>query len=155
MGGFSSIIPTITIDTDANQYSYDGSDILLSNDSEKIVSSTTEVKVKEIKITKLRPTSNVTLRIYFEHCVTDSSIMIFSRIKRNGVSVGVLYGTGLVYWTPVSQDLTGWNENDTIELWCYITDPTYRGKVRNFRVLGKFVPFYGVPYPIKGENTMV
>ena len=108
-----------------------GDNLCVSSDSVKETTSETYVKAKEIKV--YRPG---TYRIKFDLAIVGIGLTAYGRIYRNGSPIGTERsnsdGTDITF----SEDTTGWEEGDLIQLYHHHTGGTGSegASVRNFRV---------------------
>ncbi len=75
-------------------------------------------------------------RISFEMKTSNVGNVVYGRIYRNGVAVGTERSTTLISYTTYSQDITGWSEGDTIQLYTYAGSMGIRPYVQEFLVYG-------------------
>lgn len=107
------------------------SDVLQgSDDSEETVTDLSYTKYKQLTLTGV----GGELRIKFD--LKDTSGAVYGKVYRNGVAVGAEQSMS-GDWETKSEDIAGWSDGDTIELWCKYS--TAIGQVRNFRVYGSGV----------------
>lgn len=77
-----------------------------------------------------------TLRIKFDIKETSGSQTYFAKIYRNGSPVGTERSTTSSTYATFSEDLAGWSDGDTCEVYVKssVAGPTNTGYIRNFRV---------------------
>lgn len=105
-----------------------GSILLVSANNEQFSNSDTYEKVKEIKLGNIKNE----LRVSFD-LKKDNSGNAYGRIYRNGVAVGTERITSSTSYVNYSEDLSGWSEGDTVELWIH-RDSIATAYVQNFHV---------------------
>lgn len=108
------------------------SDVL--RDSEDAVTNISQTTyTKELEITVPAGIISGTLRIKFAINETSSGTS-YGRIYKNGVAVGTQRSTLDSAYTTYSEDISDWQEGDTIELWAYHNIGSGNGNVKEFRV---------------------
>lgn len=107
-----------------------------SDDSEASTSSTTMSKLKSITFNPSPPAEVclTTLRIKFDLKTTTVGYAAYGQIYKNSVAVGTLQSTTSTSYVTFTQDIGGWNVNDTIELWAKIANAAATASVQNFRI---------------------
>jgi len=110
-----------------------GNALLIKEDSEGSSNSLSPIKVREFQLDK-----GGTLRIKFDIASPGPAITSYGRIYRNGTAVGILRsvapGAG---WATYSQDISGWEPGDLVQLYVHgtgITAETKSGLFRNVRI---------------------
>ena len=103
-----------------------------SNDSVENIPSTSYSKIKDIGPVPPGILSG-TLRIKFAINETSTGTS-YGRIYKNGVAVGTARSTLDATYTTYSEDISDWQEGDTIELWGYHNIGSGNGNVKEFRV---------------------
>lgn len=116
-------------------YSSSASDVLKdSNDSEETFTVTSYTKQKDVGPVP-KGLFNGTLRIKFALKRSGDAANIYGKIYRNGAAVGTERMNDTAAYVTYSEDIPGWNEDDTIELWCYrTTGGVATGYCKEFRV---------------------
>ncbi len=109
-----------------------GSDTYHAHDAEVDTTNTTYTKVKTITLGFL---PNGTLRLYFEIKNEALAETTYGRIYRNGVAVGTEQSVTGTTYTGFTENISGWSENDTLELYIYTSNGSYRAFAQNFRIL--------------------
>lgn len=114
------------------------SDVLLNSDDTEEYKYGQEYEVqKEFDPLLLNLHSNdSTLRIKFDIKTSANLNDVYGRIYRNGVAVGTERTTSSIIYTTYSQDISGWSEDDLIQLYTYSGAMGVRPYVENFRVYG-------------------
>ena len=108
-------------------------DLRYSDDSVENIPTTSYTKIKELDPVPAG-ILNGTLRIKF--AMNQTGIWTsYGQIYCNGVAVGTQRSNTGAYAT-YSEDITGWTEDDTIELWARCTSGTGDGNVKEFRAYG-------------------
>lgn len=121
---------------DAIGIRYDASeDLLKAEDDEVSTTSSEYVKLVTITIPNTPPIFSSTLRIKFDLKVDAYPWTALGYIYRNGVAVGTHQVTTETDWVTKSQDIAGWGNEDTIELWLKRTDAG-TAYAQNFRIYG-------------------
>lgn len=105
-----------------------GDKLEFSNDTEKETTLNSYVKMKEIQVCRAG-----TLRIKFDLKTNYLTRKFYGQLKRNGVDVGTEQEEPGTSYQTKSQDISGWSEGDTLELWCHGT-LSEGGWCRNFRI---------------------
>mgnify|MGYP000856854040 CR=1 FL=1 len=115
---------------------YTASDNLLaSHDAEQTMRGTSYVKLKTITIP-----SGGQFRIKFDLHSSDG-FTACARIYRNGVAVGTERRTTSSSYVTQSEDISGFQAGDTVELWArMIGTSNWDVYVRNFRLYGTPIP---------------
>ncbi|RLI83826.1 MAG: hypothetical protein DRP01_08800 [Archaeoglobales archaeon] len=108
-----------------------GSDVYHAHDAEVQTGAATYTKLKTITLGFL---PNETLRIHFEIRSGSGSDTVYSKVYRNGTPVGTEQSTTSDTYVAFTENISGWNEGDTLELWGYQTGYTNL-YVQNFRIL--------------------
>lgn len=126
---------TLQVPPKASDYAI-GSVLLASSDSELTIDDASYTKRKSIKIPR-----KGTLTIKFSLRRVDGTV--YGRIYRNGVAVGTEQSLGTSSTTEFSEDISGWSEQDEIQLYCKTTLTNY---VSNFRVYADTVTNETVVY---------
>ena len=117
-------------------------DLLHSNDPEKLVTELVYAKVKEIQLIQ-EPYPFASLQFYIDtYNIGGNTVKV--KLYRNGVAIGAEHtsnsdGTWAAFTDDI--DFTDLAIDDTFEIWGYRTGGIL-GKVRNFRVYAKETPFY-------------
>lgn len=108
-------------------------DLRESDDTEDTFTDATFVKQKEL-VTVPKGIFNGALRLKFSLKRSGDAATVHGRIYRNGVAVGTDQTRTVDSYEIFSEDITGWYEDDTIELWCYRdTAGTATGYCDDFR----------------------
>lgn len=108
------------------------SDVL--RDSEDAITNISQTSyTKELEITVPAGIISGTLRIKFAMNETASGTS-YGKIYKNGVALGSQRSTLGATYTTYSEDLSDWQEGDTIELWAYHNAGSGNGNVKEFRV---------------------
>jgi hypothetical protein len=112
-------------------------DILIANDAQQIITSTTYVLVKEIKLVfPINPNSTLRFRFF----LTAPSGQGYGRIYRNGVPIGT------EHVSPPNQEwiedlpATNWDKNDKLQLWMH-SSVGNNVSVINYRICGALCDF--------------
>lgn len=114
------------------------STLINSDDSEVSHNLTIYTKVKEFDPLPEDLFSNETeLRIAFD-MKSSIAALVYARVYRNGVFVGLVQSTGSTTYTNHSQDITGWSAGDIIQLYTNSYDSGRTVYIQNFRVHGNF-----------------
>lgn len=87
-----------------------GDYLLATNAGERVTTSATYVKLKEIKIAK-----SGTYRIWFTLRETSGGVAAYGRVYRNDVAVGTERNASAL--TSFSEDIGGWVAGDRIQVW--------------------------------------
>ena len=108
--------------------------LMVSSDTERSTNSTEYVKLKEIKIPK-----GGTLRIAMTLTTTQSDFYVYARIYRNNTPVGTerRAPSGGDFF----EEISGWTENDLVQIWCKSGHYLVSCNISNFRI-------YATPYLI-------
>lgn len=76
-----------------------------------------------------------TLRIYFELRSIDGAYA-YGKVRRNGSAVGTERSTTSSSWVSYTEDISGWDIDDKIQLYIKSGFDGYEMQAQNFRVLG-------------------
>ena len=108
-------------------------DLLLSADTMRNTSSLTPVLVKEFEIIV-----DGDFRIAFDiRKYTGTVATAYAQIYKNDVAVGTERSNAGTTWVNYSEDLTGWERTDKIQLYLWAGEGASRNaQIRNFRVYG-------------------
>ncbi len=114
------------------------SDVLMNSDDTEEYKYGQEYEVqKEFDPTLLNLHSNDSeFRIKFELKTSNVGNDVYARIYRNGVAVGTERMSISATYTTYSEDISGWSEDDLIQLYTYSGAMGVRPYVQNFRVYG-------------------
>ena len=118
-------------------------DLRDSNDSIEAIPGTPYTKIKDIGPVPDGVLDGA-LRIKFAINETSTGTS-YGRIYRNGVAVGTARSVTSDTYTTYSEDISGWHEGDTIELWGYHSLSGGDGNVKEFRVYCDYVETTLVP----------
>jgi len=106
-----------------------GNNLIYSSDAEAYVSNNPMQKIKEATI-------NIggAYRIYYEAWCYPGTTSIDTQIYKNGVAIGTIH-----YYTGSSplgytEDISGWNAGDKIQIYAQTAQEEYTGGIRYFRV---------------------
>jgi len=115
-------------------------ELLKSDDSIESSNSTSYVKIKDFTGLVGNLIGSLSeLRIKFDLRNDFANSGAVGRIYKNGVAHGTEQTSSLVAYATKSEDISGWSDGDTIELWIKNDDgPTETTYVRNLRVYGRF-----------------
>ena len=112
-------------------------DLMNSDDTEELKYGQEYGVQKEFDPILLNLHSNDSeFKIEFEMKTSNAGNTVYGRIYRNGVAVGTERSTSSTTYTPYSEDITGWSEDDLIQLYTYAGTMGIRPYVMNFRVRG-------------------
>lgn len=118
-------------------YAYGGvsDNVLIGWNSEATTTNTSYTKLKTLTLgSYLKP--NRTLRLKFD--LKASSSTSYARIYRNGSPMGTERITSSVTYVTYSEDISGWNPGDAIELYVKSTAGN-TASIQNFRICGDMV----------------
>ena len=119
-------------------YAYGGvsNNVLISWDTPASTTNTSYTKLKTFTLgAYLKP--NRTLRLKFDLKATSNTS--YATIYRNGSPVGTERITSSVSYVTYSEDISGWNPSDAIELYVKSSDAGNTASVQNFRICGDMV----------------
>ncbi len=108
-----------------------GTDVYHSHDAEVFRNASPYAKLKTITLTHI---PNAILRVYFEMKINTGGSGAFGQVYRNGVSVGTARNNASVSYVAYTENIAGWSEGDTLELWGYSSNAA-GAYFRNFRIL--------------------
>jgi len=119
-------------------YAYGGvsNNVLISWDTPASTTNTSYTKLKTFTLgAYLKP--NRTLRLKFDLKTTSNTS--YATIYRNGSPVGTERITSSVSYVTYSEDISGWNPSDAIELYVKSSDAGNTASVQNFRICGDMI----------------
>lgn len=111
--------------------------ILAAADTERSTTSTTLVKLKEIKVL-----ADGLYRVSHEVRSGIDGYYTVSQIYKNGVAYGIQHKPSSVNYTPYSEDLA-FNKNDLVQLYVTTQTASSPAYIRNFRVTGNALADWG------------
>ncbi|TZE82010.1 hypothetical protein FWJ32_07195 [Calorimonas adulescens] len=107
---------------------YTVGDIVLIQDAwTPEINSTTPTKTYEKRIDR-----SGSLRIKFGAKVGATSITGYAQIYRNGSPVGTLRSTTSTTYVTFTEDISGWNPGDLVQLYCYVSNNSYKMYLYDF-----------------------
>jgi len=118
-------------------------DIQIKDSTEESTTSLTYVKLKEFTLPSAFP-SNATIRVYFELRPDGFNKTVYGRIYRNGTAVGTKRTARNTDYVGFTEDISGWNPGDTVQLYAKCEDSSVPAYVRNFQIRGKGVVKYDI-----------
>jgi len=114
-----------------------GDDLLISSDTETTPpnSVTTPQLIKEVRLSDLVKTSpGSALRIKFDSKSSNAGTWAHGRIYRNGSPVGTLRSHTTTSYVTYSEDISGWDASDLVQLYGYNDNGGATLSIKNFRI---------------------
>jgi hypothetical protein len=105
--------------------------VLLDNPTERTTTSTSYTRLKEIRIFLKGK-----IRTYFELRSGTAGTTVYGRVYRNGGAFGTERTTTSNTYVSFTEDLDGWFEGDTYQIYGYTSNYTVIAYVRNQQIRG-------------------
>jgi len=118
-----------------------------SNDAERNYTNIPYTKKKEC----LLNAALAACRIKFDLCTNDGAVAAYGRIYKNGVAIGTERSTTTLTpdYETFTEDLSGFAENDLIQIYIHSATSGYIASVKNFRF------YYDQTITAIGDDTLV